>query len=181
MGVNLSYIGRLFANEEVKVLMLGLDATGKSTIVYWLVGHKGFIPIPTIGFNLETIRYQSLDFIVQDFGGGEKLRPIWHCYYHSARAVIFVTDCGDRERIDEARTELHKHIMSYDNLRELPVLVYANKQDLEKAMTVEEVTEKLGMHELKESTWHVQSSCGKTGAGLYEGLHWLAQNFNKPR
>ena len=146
-------------------------------ILYRLKGYKDFTPIPTsepssstpplllsqpspciiVGCNIETISYKNLDFNVRDFGGGEKLRAIWHCYYHSGtQVIIFVVDCTDRERIDEARTELHENILSDHDLMGLPVLVYANKQDAPKAMSSDEVIEKLKMRDLKGTSWHVQ-------------------------
>ena len=113
-----------------------------------------------MGFNLETITYKDLDFEVLDFGGSEMNRYMWHCYYYSGptRAIIFVVDCTDHERIDEARTELHVHVLSWDDYlqKDLPVLVYANKQDVPKAMSSAEVAEKLGLYDLRGNPWHVQ-------------------------
>ena len=91
-------------------------------------------------------------------------RYIWHHYYDSSptRAVIFVVDSTDRDRIDEARTELHDHVLSCqgDYLpKGLPVLVYANKQDGPKAMSSAEVAEKLRMYGLRENPWYVQPRC----------------------
>ena len=115
-----------------------------------------------VGMNFEIVTYKDLNFEVLDFGGSEMNRYIWHCYYYTGptRAIIFVVDCTDRERIDEARTELHVHVLSWGGEghlpKGLPVLVYANKQDVPKAMSSTEVAGKLGMYELKENPWYVQ-------------------------
>ena len=91
------------------------------------------------------------------------------------QGLIFVVDSNDRDRIDDAREELHK-MLSEEELREAVLLVFANKQDLPGAMTTPEVTDKLGLHTLKGRTWFIQATCATTGDGLYEGLDWLSKN-----
>ncbi|VDB95479.1 unnamed protein product [Peniophora sp. CBMAI 1063] len=162
MGASISAIGNIFADEEVMVNMLGLDSTGKTTILNRFKGRSDIVTVPTIGFNMEIVPHQRLNFCIRDFGGVEKIRPLWHCYFGSTKALIFVVDCGDHERIEEARKELREHVLVYENLEGVPVLVYANKQDLPKAMAKDEVIDRLGMRELKGHRWHVQPACAAT-------------------
>jgi signal recognition particle receptor subunit beta len=89
-------------------------------------------------------------------------------------ALIFVVDSNDRERINEAAEELRKTLQQ-DPLRTAVVLVIANKQDLPNSMSVEEITQKLELHKLKEQQWHIQGTCATSGDGLYEGLDWLSK------
>jgi ADP-ribosylation factor 1/2 len=89
--------------------------------------------------------------------------------------LIFVVDSNDRDRVDDAREELHK-MLSEEELREAVLLVFANKQDLPGAMTTPEVTDKLGLHTLRGRTWFIQATCAVNGDGLYEGLDWLSKN-----
>jgi len=84
-----------------------------------------------------------------------------------------VVDSNDRERISEAAEELNK-MLNEDELRDAAVLVFANKQDLPNAMSVAEVTDKLGLHQLRSRKWYIQSTCATSGDGLYEGLDWLS-------
>jgi ADP-ribosylation factor protein 1 len=86
--------------------------------------------------------------------------------------IIFVVDSNDRELVSEARDELQR-MLRFDELRDARLLVFANKQDLPNAMSVPEITEKLGLHALRQRTWHIQSTCAMSGEGLYEGLEWL--------
>merc|ERR1711972_302763 len=170
-----------------KTLMVGLDAAGKTTILYKLKLGEIVTTIPTIGFNVETVEYKDLKFTVWDVGGQDKIRPLWRHYYQNTHTIIFVVDSNDRERIDDssgsdnsAKEELHR-MLAEDELRDAVVLVFANKQDLPNAMSVNEVTERLGLNKLRNRRWRIQSSCATTGDGLYEGLDWLSNTLNKKK
>jgi len=158
--------------------MVGLDAAGKTTILYKLKLGEVVTTIPTIGFNVETVEYKKISFTVWDVGGQDKIRPLWRHYYQNTHGLIFVVDSNDRERIDQAKDELHR-MLNEEELRDAVVLVFANKQDLPNAMPVHEVTEKLGLNSMSHRQWFVQSTCATTGDGLYEGLDWLSRTLNK--
>ena len=136
--------------------------------------------IPTIGFNVETVEYKNLKFTVWDVGGQDKLRPLWRHYFQNTNGVIFVVDSNDKDRVAQARDELAK-MLSEDELRDAVLLVYANKQDLPNAMSTAEVTDKLGLHSLRQRNWFIQGCCATSGEGLYEGLDWLATNVKKAK
>lgn len=133
--------------------------------------------IPTIGFNVETVEYKNISFTVWDVGGQDKIRPLWRHYYQNTQGLIFVVDSSDRERIQESHDELHK-MLNEDELRDAIVLVFANKQDLPNALSVTELTEKLGLNQLRRK-WYVQAACATQGTGLYEGLDWLSAELSK--
>ncbi|KAL2644792.1 hypothetical protein R1flu_012379 [Riccia fluitans] len=174
MGLSLSRLLQLFiTKKEMRILMVGLDAAGKTTILYKLKLGEVVTTIPTIGFNVETVEYKNISFTVWDVGGQDKIRPLWKHYFHNTQGLIFVVDSNDRERIIEARDELHR-ILGEDELRSAALLVFANKQDLPNAMNVSEITEKMGLHSLRQRDWYIQSSCAGSGEGLYEGLDWLS-------
>ena len=126
-----------------------------------------------IGFNVESVEYKNISFTVWDVGGQDKIRPLWRHYYQNTQGLIFVVDSNDRERIGDARSELER-MLNEPELAEAVVLVFANKQDLPKAMPVAEVTEKLGLHRLNARRWYIQACCATNGDGLYEGLDWLS-------
>ena len=177
MGNSLmSLLSGLFKNKEARILMVGLDAAGKTTILYKLKLDENVTTIPTIGFNVETVQYKKVTFTMWDVGGQDKIRPLWRHYYANTNAVIFVVDSNDRERIGEARDELHK-MLSDDQLRDCILLTFANKQDLPNAMNAAEMTDKLGLHNLKQRNWFIQPCCATTGEGLFEGLDWLSGNL----
>ncbi|KAG5061217.1 hypothetical protein AAZX31_01G176800 [Glycine max] len=182
MGLTVSRLLRLFyARKEMRILMVGLDAAGKTTILYKLKLGEIVTTIPTIGFNVETVEYKNVSFTVWDVGGQDKIRPLWRHYFQNTQGLIFVVDSNDRERILEARDELHR-MLSEDELRDATVLVFANKQDLPNALSVAEITDKLGLHSLRLRRWYIQPTCATSGQGLYEGLDWLSSHItNKTR
>ncbi|CAG9136349.1 unnamed protein product [Plutella xylostella] len=122
-------LSKIFGNKEMRILMLGLDAAGKTTILYKLKLGQSVTTIPTVGFNVETVTYKNVKFNVWDVGGQDKIRPLWRHYYTGTQGLIFVVDCADRDRIDEARQELHR-IINDREMRDAIILIFANKQDL---------------------------------------------------
>ncbi|XP_058829368.1 ADP-ribosylation factor 6 isoform X2 [Topomyia yanbarensis] len=168
-------LSKIFGNKEMRILMLGLDAAGKTTILYKLKLGQSVTTIPTVGFNVETVTYKNVKFNVWDVGGQDKIRPLWRHYYTGTQGLIFVVDCADRDRIDEARQELHR-IINDREMRDAIILIFANKQDLPEAMKPHEIQEKLGLTRIRDRNWYVQPSCATTGDGLYEGLTWLTSN-----
>lgn len=164
--------------EDVSLLMVGLDAAGKTTILYKLKLGTVVTTVPTIGFNVETVEYRNLSFTVWDIGGQDRLRPLWRHYYRGARGLIYVVDSNDRERLEDAREELSK-ILEEEEMREAVVLVIANKQDLPNAMPAAEISERLGLQKVRGRQWYIQSACATSGDGLYEGLDWLSRALVK--
>lgn len=158
--------------------MVGLDAAGKTTILYKLKLGEVVTTIPTIGFNVETVEYKNISFTVWDVGGQDKIRPLWRHYYQNTQGIIFVVDSNDRERAEDAREELHR-MLNEPELSDAVLLVFANKQDLPKAMKPADVAEKLGLSALRTRVWHIQGCCATTGDGLYEGLDWLVETLAK--
>jgi small GTP-binding protein len=138
--------------------------------------------IPTVGFNVETVRYKNIVFTYWDVGGQKKIRQLWHHYYDGSDAVIFVVDANDPDRLQEAKEELFS-VMSADQLRNVPLLIYSNKQDLPNTLTTSQVVDKLELtSKMRSNRWHVQGAVATSGDGLYEGLDWLSQTLNeKPR
>jgi len=111
MGLTLSSVfGRLFGKKQMRILMVGLDAAGKTTILYKLKLGEIVTTIPTIGFNVETVEYKNICFTVWDVGGQDKIRPLWRHYFQNTQGLIFVVDSNDRERITEAQEELQKMV-----------------------------------------------------------------------
>ncbi|KAM9481402.1 ADP-ribosylation factor 5-like [Clarias gariepinus] len=179
MGSTISSIfGRLFGKMNMRILMLGLDAAGKTTILYRLKLGEVFTTIPTIGFNVETVEYRNICFTVWDVGGQDKIRPLWRHYFQNTQGLIFVVDSNDHKRLSESADELSK-MLQEDELKDIVLLVFANKQDLPNAMPVSEVVERLGLQNLRSRTWFVQAACATQGPGLIEGLDWLANELSK--
>ena len=90
-----------------------------------------------------------------------------------------MVDSNARERIGEAKEELNR-LRNEDNLREAALLIFANKKDLPNSMSALEVTEKLGLIEIRDRAWYIKAtSCATSGNGLSEGLDWLSNELKK--
>lgn len=89
-----------------------------------------------------------------------------------------MVDSNDRDRIGEARDELQR-MLNEDELRDSLLLVFANKQDLPNAMNAPEITDKLGLHSLRQRKWFIQATCATNGDGLLEGLEWLKKSLEQ--
>lgn len=167
---------KMFGNKEMRVVMLGLDAAGKTTILYKL--HIGEIlsTVPTIGFNVEKVQYKNVQFTVWDVGGQEKLRPLWRHYFNNTDGLIYVVDSFDKERIARAAQEFGA-IVNDPLMQNAAVLVFANKQDMANAMPPAQVAEHLGLLKMRNRRWHCQSAVAIKGEGLYEGLDWLSSTL----
>lgn len=170
--------------EEMSILVLGLDAAGKTTILYMLRLGEVVTTIPTIGFVLENISVKSssreINFTSWDAGGRDQIRPFWRHFFKDVTdqsALIFVLDSNDRERIEQAKDEL-EFLLAQDQLQGKPLLVFANKQDIPGAMPTSQVIEELGLHRLGARPWFVQASVAIKGDGLFEGLDWLSAAMN---
>merc|ERR1719333_543246 len=134
--------------QEMRILMVGLDAAGKTTILYKLKLGEVVTTIPTIGFNVETVEYKNITFQVWDVGGQDKIRRLWRHYYQGTHGAIFVVDSSDRDRIEDAREEIDM-MLREDEMRDAVLLVLANKHDLPGAMSSAEVGDKLGLHAMR--------------------------------
>jgi len=177
MGLLISRVwAALFSSTEMKVVMVGLNNAGKTTILYQLMLGETVETSPTIGSNVEEVQFKNIKFAIWDIGGQESLRATWASYYQGAVAVIFVVDATDRDRLPVSKKELYNMLVA-DRLQNAKLLVFANKQDLRNAMTAAEVSEFLGLVQIKDRDWHIQACVATTGQGLQEGLEWLAQRL----
>jgi len=86
--------------------MVGLDAAGKTTILYRLKLGEVVTTIPTLGFNVETVAYKNISFTVWDVGGQDRIRPLWRHYYDDTDGVIYVVDAADRNRVQIAKKRI---------------------------------------------------------------------------
>ncbi|GFR65951.1 ADP-ribosylation factor-like protein 1 [Elysia marginata] len=182
MGGLLSYFSGLFGSKERRILILGLDGAGKTTILYRLQVGEVVTTIPTIGFNVETVTYKNLKFQVWDLGGQTSIRPYWRCYYSNTDAIIYVVDSMDRDRIGISKQELVS-MLEEDELKKSVLVVFANKQDIEGAMTVTEVANALGLPALKNRKYQIFKTSAIKGEGLDEAMEWLSNTLiqNKER
>lgn len=176
MGNSFSLKKLFKKSKKVRLLMLGLDNAGKTSILYKLKLNEDITTIPTIGFNVESVQYKNIQMTIWDVGGQHRIRKLWEYYFNNTNALIFVVDSTDRRRMEEVKEELYT-ILYHDENDKKPLLVYCNKQDVEYSCLSEEITIQLGLNHIKSREWCVQPCSAKSGDGLYEGLEWLSEKL----
>ncbi|KAM3921133.1 uncharacterized protein RB166_010558 [Leptodactylus fuscus] len=162
-----------FSGTKARIMLMGLDAAGKTTLLYRLKLNETVHTIPTIAFNVETLEpIRNVTFTMMDIVSRDKMRPLWNHCFMNPDGLVFVVDIADPERFEEARALLNA-ILEHDEMRGVPIVVMANKQDLPGAKNPMELAETLGLMKMKAHQWHVQGCCAANGDGLVEGLEVL--------
>ncbi|CAD8111065.1 unnamed protein product [Paramecium sonneborni] len=166
----------IFKQKQVTLVMIGLDAVGKTSILYWLALKSELIStIPTIGFNIETIKYKNIQFNCFDIGGGDKIRLLWKQYMcGELNGIIFIIDLSDLKRLPEAKKELVRFLNEKET-KDSPLLIYANKLDIAK-FNLEYLKEYLEFP-YQDRKCHIQQCSVLTGQGIYDGLNWLVNIY----
>jgi len=175
------FFGRLFRRQpSPKILLLGLDSAGKTTILLRLKHGKEAktkATEPTIGFNVETVKVNKIELSVWDVGGQDKLRNFWRHYYKGVSCIIFVVDSNDHQRFEKAKEEIHK-LTAEVTLRGVPILVLANKQDLPEACSPGQLKENLDLSKL--TVKHRVIGCTATdGLGIHDAMTWVEEHMHR--
>ncbi|GMH33963.1 hypothetical protein BSKO_01797 [Bryopsis sp. KO-2023] len=166
--------------RKVNMLLVGLDNSGKTTIIERLKPQKNQSPevAPTVGFSVEEFSQGGLNFTVFDMSGAGRYRNLWEQYYREAEAVIFVVDSADKIRLAVVKDELDT-MLGHKELGKVPLLIFANKQDLPTALSPVEIAEGLNLDEIKDRGWQIVASNALTGDGLGKGMEWLGDKIRK--
>lgn len=165
-------------DKELKILFLGLDNAGKTTILKVLASEDPTHTTPTQGFNIKSVASQGFKMHVWDIGGQRAIRPYWKNYFEQVEILVYVIDSADRKRIEETGVELNE-LLEEEKLSGVPVLIFANKQDLVNAQLADEIAEKLELHTIKDRKWHIQGCIAKTGEGVQQGMEWSIKNVSR--
>ena len=158
--------------KQCRMCVLGLDNAGKTTILKSLSNEEIQYVMPTQGFNIKSLSQGNFKFNVWDLGGQKAIRQHWKNYYDQLDCLIYVIDSSDRMRMDECGDELQK-LLEEDKLAGLPLLIFANKQDLIMALPAEEIEELLNLDMINDRAWTIAACSAHTGEGLKDGVEWL--------
>eukprot|EP01041_Mallomonas_annulata_P001826 gene1826-3537_t len=164
-------------DEEARIVVLGLDNSGKTTILKKISDEDIAHVMPTQGFCIKSLVHEGFKLNVWDIGGQRSVRPYWRNYFDRTDALIYVIDSADQRRIEETSIELQQ-LLDEERLTGVPVLLFANKQDLLNALTPNEITAALDMDGLRDRTWHILPCSAKSGEGLQEGMEWVVEQIN---
>uniref|UniRef100_K3WSN4 ADP-ribosylation factor-like protein n=1 Tax=Globisporangium ultimum (strain ATCC 200006 / CBS 805.95 / DAOM BR144) TaxID=431595 RepID=K3WSN4_GLOUD len=168
----------LFSKAELHLLIVGLDDAGKTTLLEQLkgmFGKKPGIPLdkipPTVGLNIARVDLKRSRVIFWDLGGQERLRVIWNKYYSESHGIVFVIDSANEARFQEAKDTLQT-MLSHPELQGIPLLVLANKMDLEDARNVNMISQVLDVESLQGAV-AAHPICALTKEGIEDAVNWL--------
>ncbi|XP_067130063.1 ADP-ribosylation factor-like protein 2 [Centruroides vittatus] len=162
--------------KEVRLLMLGLDNAGKTTILKKFNGEDINTISPTLGFNIKTLEHRGFRLNMWDVGGQKSLRSYWQNYFESTDGLIWVVDSADRRRLQDCKNELHALFLE-ERLLGATLLVFVNKQDLPGALPANEIKEILELDIIKSHHWHILPCSAITGENLLTGIDWILDNI----
>jgi ADP-ribosylation factor-like protein 2 len=162
--------------HEMRLLMLGLDNAGKTTILKKFNGEDISTISPTLGFNIKTLEYQDFKLNVWDVGGQSTIRSYWRNYFEKTDGLVWVVDSGDKMRLEDCRRELQLLLLQ-ERLAGATLLVFCNKQDLKGALSIEEVKHYLRLEEITTRHWAVVPCSAVSGDGLLTGVDWIVKDI----
>jgi len=186
MGIFKRLFGMLLPKgEQMKILVIGLDNSGKTTLINYLKPKKAVSSaetVPTIGLNTEEFAKNGVQFTAFDMSGQNRYRNLWEHYFKDAEAIVFVVDSTDRIRFVVAKNELDAILESPElSKRKVPVLFFANKMDMPAAATPMEVVQALSLDQLQDRPWTIAPSNALSGHGVEEGMTWLVKTVKARR
>jgi len=164
--------------RELRILLLGLDNAGKTTLLKQLASEDVSHITPTQGFNIKSVQSEGFKLNVWDIGGQRKIRPYWRNYFENTDILIYVIDSADPKRFEETGQELQE-LLAEEKLLGVPLMIYANKQDLQYATPSAGIAEGLGLHHIKDRPWQIQPCAATTGEGVKDGMEWVVKNVRK--
>jgi len=162
--------------KEVRILMLGLDNAGKTTIWKKFNGEDINTISPTLGFNIKSLEHKGFQLNIWDVGGQKSLRSYWRNYFESTDGLVWVVDSADKMRLEDCKAELHK-LLQEERLGGASLLVFANKCDLPGALGAHEIKDILELDKIETHHWQIVGCSAVTGEHLLEGVDWVINDI----
>ncbi|XP_065312654.1 ADP-ribosylation factor-like protein 3 isoform X2 [Gordionus sp. m RMFG-2023] len=156
---------KLTNNREIRILLLGLDNAGKTTLVKQLANEEISYTTPTQGFNIKSIHMNGLKLNIWDLGGQRRIRSYWDHYYDNTHILVYVIDSADKIRFGETDQQFEE-LLSVEKLQHVPLLVYANKQDINGSSPASEIAQLLKLNLIRDRDWQIQACSAQTGEGI---------------
>jgi len=181
MGIFKRLFGGFGAKKKVRIVVVGLDNSGKTTVLNALKPKKASLEtVPTVGFSTEEFQKHGVNFCAFDMSGQSRYRNLWEHYYGDVEGIIVVVDATDKLRFAVVKDELDT-MLTDERVREkkIPVLFLSNKMDLPTASQPKEVMEMLGLEAITDRPWHIAPVDALKGEGIEEATKWLAEAMKR--
>jgi len=173
------WVKSLFWKEEMELTLVGLQNSGKTTFVN-VIGSGSFSEdmIPTVGFNMRKVTKGNVVIKLWDIGGQPRFRTMWERYCRGVQVIMYMVDSADPSKLEAAKQELHT-LIEKPQLAGIPVLVLGNKNDLPKAMGVEDLIEALALKNIPDREVCCYSISCKNQVNIDITLQWLMAHAKK--
>ena len=165
--------------KNFKIVWLGLNNSGKSTLIKRLT--TGFIieVQRTLGLNFDMISLEEKNFFFWDLGGMEAFRTaLWKSFIAGCQGIVYVIDSADKGRLIEAKQELWNYVLSNINLKNIPVLILANKQDLANVLTIDEISDTLELFLITDHHVALYPTSAISSQNLSIAFKWIRNEVN---
>jgi ADP-ribosylation factor-like protein 6 len=183
MGLFSRLFSVFFSKQKVKIVIAGLDNSGKTTIVNSLKPENQQLKPssiqPTIGFANDEFDYMGVRLTALDMAGQSKYRDLWAQHLNGSNGFVFVIDVSDALRMVVVKDELDRLLQNSSLGRNVPLLFFANKCDLVKTFSQADLEKYLGLDVLTDRVWKCVSSNALSGTGVEEGMSWLVESVKK--
>ncbi|XP_061572230.1 ADP-ribosylation factor-like protein 11 [Cololabis saira] len=167
------------SSAPAQVMLMGLDSSGKSTLLARLLTGQVVDTSPTVGFNVGTLQLdKKVELTVWDIGGQSSMRTNWRHFLDDCTALVFMVDSSDAARMPEAQKALKK-LLSEEKLRGVPLMVLANKKDRPNSMTIREVATQLDLSSYSERLWEIQACSAVQGLGLQQAFRSVSKMIHR--
>lgn len=184
MGLLLIIRKQKIKDQEIRVLVLGLDNAGKTTVINQIMGNDIMKVAPTMGFQIHTFPWAGYSMNVWDIGGQSSLRTFWGNYFDRLDVIVWVIDAGNSLKLQELYQELREKVIKQDQLKGAYFLVLVNKidtvlpEETNDVFRSIEATLNLSL-ELPATKYTVRAVLGRTGEGLDLAMDWVVENCGK--
>jgi len=148
----LGYLG--LYNKKARIIFLGLDNAGKTTLLHMLRDDKLIVHEPTRHPQYEELTIGNIRFKTHDLGGHMAARRLWKSYFAAVEGVVFLVDATDHERFPEAREELNR-LLTDESLDKVPMLILGNKIDDKGSVSKAQLKASLGIETTGEDNFNV--------------------------
>ncbi|KAL4491996.1 hypothetical protein ABPG72_008417 [Tetrahymena utriculariae] len=178
--------GGLSKMRLLKIMLVGLDNAGKTTFIKWLRSNLNGNPgqnlntVPTVGYNMEKFVKNNFQYQIYDMSGQSKYREMWNNYCKEIVGIIFVIDSTDYLRFQVVANEVELLLEQEDiKNRPVPILFLANKSDMQGAIAIESMKEKLKLSVITDRQWEIFQTNSLKGANIENGFQWLTVSITK--
>ncbi|CAL6090068.1 ADP-Ribosylation_Factor like protein 2b [Hexamita inflata] len=158
--------------NELRILTIGLDNSGKTTTIKSLLKQDLQEIEPTLGFSIFSTKIQNYQLNIWDVGGQKTIRAYWKNYYEATDALIWVVDSADRRRLQLCKQALQE-VLKAERLQGAPLLILANKQDVDGALSPDEIQKMF--RDFENRQFRVFGCSALQRVGIDEAFDWLLQ------